>query len=448
MLENVEDVHRNEEHLEIVEKLTGVLELATGPGTNNDQFIRFFSDRASYQYPSVMEPLITKLCYIYFCRWLNKTETFESFKKNFKPIILKEVFELSSSTASAGKIGSVLERFEAFTKERAVEIANYETFWLGCNFFKSFPIQQLQIGPVEFLNKKLFLDRLSEKNLISGDSVAQLLSWQSEEKNSNTLNHTEGNIISCTEDCSHVVSISGWGRSEDKVIKDFIWITKLAFISILLFLGNPSNYLSDFGTKDSKEYKALGFLIEGAAGVGFSGRLAGSFENFSLTEEDWQEFYRQHKAHFHYIGQVLETLVSPEVDLKKATQLSRILVALTWLDKGCREEVDFVAISSFASCIDCVAGGSSKNGIVKFVEKHWKLKKEQRFIRQGETVEECTKQIYSLIRNDAYHGSITSFVSDHSRWRTIAEDIAVSCLRVAINKEVERERAKPLEPLR
>ncbi|MCP5348786.1 MAG: hypothetical protein H7A04_18190 [Pseudomonadales bacterium] len=324
----------------------------------------------------------------------------------------------------------------------------------GCTLFSYDDIAPIDIGPVRFEPRKIWIDRkASDGRLVSvgpdgrikrfpekiADGPISKVThrritqvWQGKKlkkRKASSDAHDEKFILEAIGDCQYVCSISVPGFGVDAGRHKALISARLALATVSLLWETPSEVLKGISLLADRKHQygtTLSFTPDGLMLANRSGskRLHAPWVNKDKLEESINGF----ADCFAVAGEAIMTYLDPAGGSERPKLMNAIAHALLWFYEGCRETVDQIAIVKLSAAMEVLTGKLSRNGsqeaIRRLIESCFEIDENKIITRDGKTMREVVEKIYKMGRTRMIHGENEALGNDWSIERASAEKLA------------------------
>lgn len=332
----------------------------------------------------------------------------------------------------------------------------------GCTLFIQKDIAPLELGPVRFEPREIWLERKASDGrsarIVKGGKIERfdhqiadgpiskvakrriLRVWQGQKPKTRKRSYDsilETGIIEAIGDCPYVCSVKipglGGKAGQDKAIL----AARLALASLSLMWQNSTSALSGMNLLLDRKMRGQSVISFASDGLTSPNRWKSDMPHAPFVErKTLEELLKDFSSEFSIAGEAIAWLIEPSASHNRPKLLSVFAQAMMWFHDGCRETTDLKAIVSFASCLDILASGDGRTTIPKLIRARLGIQRDAKIHRDGLTVEEVINQIYDDARTRFIHGPIQrkkhvwggKLGYDWSETRDLAAQLARMCL--------------------
>lgn len=337
----------------------------------------------------------------------------------------------------------------------------------GCTLFSYDDIAPLDIGPVRFEPREVWLDRKASdgrwvrvgrdgrierfpQKVVDGP-ISKIThrriikKWQGKKLNkrkSTADAHDEKFILEAIGDCQYVCSTSVPGFGVEAGLQKAVISARLALASVSLLWEMPSGALKGISLLVDRRYQygtTLSFTPDGLMLVSRSGSKR--FHAPWVSRDELEESISRLEANFLVAGEGIRAYLDPAGCSKRKKVMNAIAHALLWFYEGCRETVDQIAIVKFSAAMEVLTGSFSRKGsqeaIRRLIESCFGIDENKIITRDGKSMKEIVERIYKMGRTRMIHGENEALGNDWSVERASAEKLARYCLVIYMGRVSE-----------
>lgn len=351
---------------------------------------------------------------------------------------------------------SILKDVEATIREEVdwISVNGQREYAFGCTLFVYDDISPIDIGPVRFEPRQIWLERKASNgrwarvgadgrierfgHRIADGPVSKIATrrissaWNGKklrDRKRSADSHYEQGIIRAIGDCPYVcsVKIPGFGgkTGRDKALIS----ARLALATISLIWEKPSKTLDGLNLLFDREMHGKYTLSFTSDGLVLGGSAKSNMPHAPWVARDQlEEYLKEYTRRFAIAGEAIDYLLSPS-DANRPEMMNTLAHALLWFHEGCRESADLIAIVKFAAALDALAGGRGKTiEICKLINARLGITHDQKIHRDGRTLKWVVERIFNEGRSRAIHGTSDKLQHDWSETRRTAEWLTRICL--------------------
>lgn len=309
-----------------------------------------------------------------------------------------------------------------------------EEFAFGCWALTGPGTNDLQIGPVRFEAREIWLAREEALGRISKTAARRIRKRWSGGKSSRRVAsfdaEKERMVLETVDECATVCSVATKGLSQKIAEYKAPLAARLALTALALSWETPSKALD-----------RMGLLLDGPIytkhAISFAPmHMSGLFRQMShiggqFVTNEWLPHWPSLDWLVGPIGEALRAYVQLDKPSMRPRINNAVFMSLWWFHEACREEAPLLAIVKYAASLDALAGGGESRGIQELVNARLSIKPGDPLMIDGRTTQEVVKEIYSDARSRAIHGSTERHGHDWQRVRSTAERLARLCLNLS-----------------
>ena len=308
----------------------------------------------------------------------------------------------------------------------------------GCTLFGKFEVAPFWIGPVQFEPRLAWLARkLSEGDVSKTTSrrVVGVWSGSNPRKRKQSVDSMrEQDILDAVGKCPYVCSVRTEGLAPEAGRLKAQTAARLAMTGISLRWASSSKALDGFRLLIDPPVRHQRILVfkPGVKTVS-GGNLKGLPHGPSISPEDWAKELTDFRDDFDVVGEAITYYLSPDGKVSRPALMNCFAQALLWFHEGCRDEVELMAVVKFSACLDALASGGKSKGIMSLLHARLDMPYDEPIRKDGPTMREAVKEIYSSGRSRTIHGTNDKIGNDWSSTRALAEQFARICIVMCLD---------------
>ena len=308
----------------------------------------------------------------------------------------------------------------------------------GCTLFSHKNEPPFNIGPVRFEPRLAWLGRQHDEGSLSKTNYRRIQkrwSGSSVRKRKPSLDaNSETDVLQTIADCPYVVSVVTQKVEGVAALDKALLVSRLALTAISLQWQTPSKALQGMNLLFDRGHHVQFALatFPGTPGLA-SGRKTVLPHALSSEQLDWGDILKRKEPFFQIIGELLNTIVDPDLEVTRPEMMRTLFHALFWFHEACREPVSLLAVVKHASALDALAKGRKSGGIERLLAARLGLKKNDPVRPNGPSMHEVVKEIYSAGRSRTLHGSSDYLGNDASSLAAMSEALVRPCLLACID---------------
>lgn len=360
--------------------------------------------------------------------------------------------ELKLDGLSAVSAENLLNEIELRTEELIHDKTGAWTFHFGCTFLEGDSVPPISIGPVSISSREAWLAEALTQGQISPITERRIrASWGGKRLRKRLANidaHDEHGLIEATGVARAVCTVRTGRQSIKMAEPKALLAARLTLVTASLIWRQPSRALSDMRIEHDGTFHRQCYAISSQGPhFGWSHSSLGSPFGHHIAPE-WAEAWEGFVSLTGPVGEALEIYLNPSLRSEREKILKALFMSLWWFHDACREPSDLMAISKFAASLDSLAGGKRAEGIKSFIQHRLGRQPAEPWFVDGLNPQILVKEIYEVIRNNIFHGSMQNLDRDHSKIRSRAEYIGRQCIVTALEWIIDNPSATKLSSLR
>lgn len=326
-------------------------------------------------------------------------------------------------------------------------LSSQREYTFGCDLFFYKDIGPLDIGPVRFEPREIWLQRKASDGrwarIVDGGQIERfshkiadgpispiakrriMHAWKGEKLRKRRPSYDswfETDILRAIGDSAYVCSVRTEGLDGVAGQKKALLAARLALSVLALRWERPSNALTQVKLAPDRPAgyrQILSFTPEGLMSTeGIGTKLRG--ESWSEREQVEQSLIKL-KDIFDVFGKSLYWLLSPSKSSGEPKLFIALLHSLIMFYEGCTSELDQLAVSKFVSALDILTEGEGQAGVKDLLCICFSIEASERFTSNELTIDNFVQQIYSKGRSKMFHGGNRTLDHDWSGLRALAE---------------------------
>lgn len=377
-------------------------------------------------------------------RHYSETDMRSLIRTSFGPALMKITLSDDLEESSHVVLNSVLAEIEAASDRT---LSSQREYAFGCDLFFYKDIGPVDIGPVRFEPREMWLERKASDGrwarVIDGGRIERfsykiaegsispitkrriMRAWQGEKlkkRRPSFDSWAETDIRRAIGDSAYVCSVRTEGLDGIAGQKKALLAARLALAVLALRWEQPSSALAQvrIAPDRSAGYTPIvSFTPDGlmhTEGVGTKAR------GESWCERDrFEQGFVALKDVFEVFGKSIVWLLNPGSKLDKSKLYEALLHSLIMFHEGCTSEIDQLAVSKFVSALDVLTEGETQPGIKELLSICFSKEPSQKMTPDGLTIDRFVQQIYSKGRSKMFHGGNKTLDHDWSRLRALTE---------------------------
>ena len=348
--------------------------------------------------------------------------------------------ELIGKTGAKETTQSVLAAITSAVERKIGDFEERE-FTFGCHFADIPDLEPLEIGPVLFEPRDVWLERVHREGEVSKISRSRIeRAWEGKrlcERVDSRDAAFERGILRTIGSGGYVCSVSVGLAGKKAGLQKALVAARLAMASVALTFEDASRVLkfmvlvnderrpshNHIEFSSSREFRSETSLSFSPGGVP---RIPGGVHK--RKEHGWRTVQNEFADQFASSGKAIRWFTHGEKEFEQPKTMSALFSALLWFYEGATETTDPMAIVKFCSSMEALTRGKGKEGIKSLVAVHFP--DFDKSILDAEV-----EQLYGKGRNPTVHGKSSHLGDDWSSKRAIAEHLArvclLGCLKVA-----------------
>lgn len=306
-----------------------------------------------------------------------------------------------------------------------------EDLILGCRALTGAGTEDLRIGPVRFVDRRLWLDEMAAGGKLSATSVRRIRArWDGRSvrpRKPTNDSMWERGTIDAMGDTDTVCVVTTAGLSHTVAEQKGLLAARIALTTLALHWQTPSKALERMGLlHDGPLYRRESIIF---AGDGLARTSTGSsgIKGHFITDE-WREMRKTIDWLWGPVGETLTAYVQPSHGPTRPSVMNALFAALWWFHEACRERSPLIAIVKYSACLDALAGGKEESGIRDLIQARLGFGQDDALTKSGKTVKQAVREIYKA-RSLTIDGTNSLLGYDWVDSRGLAESIASHCLR-------------------
>lgn len=342
-------------------------------------------------------------------------------------------------------------------------ISSQKEYAFGCDLFFYKDIGPVDIGPVRFEPRKIWLERKASDGryarIVHGGRIVRfshkvadgpisaiarrriLRAWRGEKlkkRRPSFDSWNETDILQAIGDSAYVCSVRLEGLDGIAGKNKALLAARLALTVLALRWERPSGALVKVKIAPDKSAgyrKIVSFTPDGlmyTEGVGTKERG----ESWCDREEVEQSLINN-KGIFDVFGESIGWLLNPSKVLENTNLYTALLHALIMFQEGCVSDIDQLAVAKFVSALDVLSCGGSQGGVLELLCRCFSQEPSKKITPDGLTINSFVQQIYGKGRNKMFHGGNKMLDHDWSKLRAQAEwvtrAVLISCAEKLAN---------------
>ena len=335
----------------------------------------------------------------------------------------------------------VLNDVNTSLEQHRMGLGQFE-FAFGCTLFSDLRPAPFSIGPVTFETKEDWLARHLAANAIQNATAAYVQECWESTVPAGELKGLEVDladaILALTRDAPFVCSVVTTGISYEFGQQNAKTTARLALTAVALIWMRSSFALADMNLVEDRVERNLASLSFRDGNPASRGRRWSCGNGASLSSAKWDQLRQDFADEWAIIAEILHLIVDPTRQTQRPKTMHALTHALLWFHQGCREIEPVIAVTNFASALDCLVEGEGRTGkkeknnktkpvygIIHMIEARLGYKADSRpWWTLGKTVTEVVDEICDHARNAVIHGlwdrGIRGPASDPFRdWSTV-----------------------------
>ncbi len=315
-------------------------------------------------------------------------------------------------------------------------------FAYGADLFGSGATPTIEIGPVCFEPRAIWLERQSTLKKISSVSSRRIKrAWSGKRLRKRKPSYEaarEDAVLRSVGTASYVCSVRTSGISQAVAEDKGRTAARVAITTVALLWPTTSKTLEWMrlrydGRPISQDYVCFGERGRWGASSGTSGLQHGLY----VSEAAWTAGSDRHAYLFRVVGRSLTLLCDPVRTRPSKRLVLNFYHALWWYGAAAREADPLVAIVKFVAALEVLSagedrrGGDGRAGIMRLLKARLGIEKEQIIFLGGKPTEALVSEIYDSARNRTIHGSNERLFEDWTPLSAQAAAITRRCLLAA-----------------
>lgn len=302
---------------------------------------------------------------------------------------------------------------------------------LGCWALTGAGTEDIRIGPVRFVDRRLWLDEMAAGGRLSATSARRILArWDGRsirprKPTSDTV--WERGTIDAVGDTDTVCVVTTAGLAHKVAEQKGLLAARIALTTLALHWQTPSKALERMGLlHDGPLYRRESIVFTGGGLFRTSTDSSGIKGHF-ITDE-WREMRKTIDWLWGPVGEALTTYLQPSHSPVQPTVMNALFAALWWFHEASRERSPLIAIVKYFACLDALTGGNEDAGVRDLIKARLGFNPDDPLTKNGKTVKQAVREMYRA-RSLTIHGTNSLLGYDWVDSRGLAESIASHCLR-------------------
>lgn len=291
--------------------------------------------------------------------------------------------------------------------------------YFGCSIISSRLEEPIAIGPVTFLDRQLWLQRMEAEGCLSKPLTQQVLDvWENDYDLSRLKKPgyflTES-IIDMVGNCHQICSVSIERQSAATAEESALRAARVATAALALCWEDSVRALDGMYLlfdQQPRPRTSMKFSSDGTINIGSNWtqrKIAPPVNDVSVTD-----FLIERRAYFSVVGDIARTLTAPDHEPRLPNAFEALSQALLWFHDGCRERESLMAIVKFVAVFDSLSKGGERKGMVKLICGLLGLQPHSVITIGGESVQKIVEILYGKARSRTVHGPNPLFLHDWS----------------------------------
>lgn len=290
----------------------------------------------------------------------------------------------------------------------------------------------ISIGPAWFGPRETWLKEARTGSALNKTAKERIASgWQGKtlrKRKSRSL-LDERDVLAAIGECPWVCTVHLSGHANERSRQKAILAARIALATVALCWKRPSNAAANMGLLiDGPAYRHVSFAYteNGPVGVWRQRKLR---MGAVIFPEDAQTFAEDYQDRFVVVGKALCSFLAVQPESAITEPGARLCRALTWFWEACNAPLDFMAITKFATSMDVLCDGQDDYALCQLLKKCGDISPDATLLKDGTSVNDLVKEVYTAGRSKFLHGARPSLVEDLAVARTRAELLASLTLK-------------------